>query len=182
MSVDERARAGLFLAMQYPVEVPGRVGVELPALGGHRRPRRGAQAAALGQRGQGRDGRPRHRPGVRRTQRQRRLLRRREETPRDPAAGTAQAQDRDPRRDRLRAGRRRAAGGQRGREPLRRSRARRHPVDHALHPDPALHPSAIRARVRRRPDRRIRWPGAGRRTRAERLRALHRKRRRRRGA
>ena len=23
MSVDERARAGLFLAMQYPVEVPG---------------------------------------------------------------------------------------------------------------------------------------------------------------
>jgi Fe-S cluster assembly ATPase SufC len=23
MSVDERARAGLFLAMQYPVEIPG---------------------------------------------------------------------------------------------------------------------------------------------------------------
>ena len=31
--LDERARAGMFLAMQYPVEVPG-LGVELPA---HRR-------------------------------------------------------------------------------------------------------------------------------------------------
>ena len=26
LSVDERARAGLFLAMQYPVEVPGEIG------------------------------------------------------------------------------------------------------------------------------------------------------------
>ena len=54
MTVDERARAGLFLAMQYPVEVPGRLGVELPAHGqdGHRR--RGSQAAHLGQ------GRQRH--------------------------------------------------------------------------------------------------------------------------
>ncbi len=31
MTVDERARAGLFLAMQYPVEVPGRLRVQLPA-------------------------------------------------------------------------------------------------------------------------------------------------------
>ena len=49
MTVDERARAGLFLAMQYPVEVPGVSRVELPA---HRRDRgqgRGAEAAHLGQ-------------------------------------------------------------------------------------------------------------------------------------
>jgi Fe-S cluster assembly ATP-binding protein len=45
MTVDARARAGLFLAMQYPVEVPGRVGVELPAHRGHRGARRGAEAA-----------------------------------------------------------------------------------------------------------------------------------------
>ena len=37
MKVDERARAGLFLAMQYPVEVPGVTRLELPA---HRQDRR----------------------------------------------------------------------------------------------------------------------------------------------
>ena len=49
MTVDERARAGLFLAMQYPVEVPG-VSVSnflRTAKTAHRR--RGAQAAQLGQ-------------------------------------------------------------------------------------------------------------------------------------
>ncbi len=64
MSVDERARAGLFLAMQYPVEVPG-LDVELPA---HRRylgPRRGPEAAALGQGGQGGDERARDRSDLR---------------------------------------------------------------------------------------------------------------------
>ena len=57
MSVDARARAGLFLAMQYPVEVPGVLGVQLPAHGGHRGPRRGTQAADVPQghaRGDGR--------------------------------------------------------------------------------------------------------------------------------
>ena len=177
---DEHRRAGARRTVSgHAVSRRGarRLGVELPAFGGDRHPRRGAQAAALGQRGQGRDGCAGDRPGLRRAQRQRGFLRRREEAPRDPAAGPAQAQDRHPRRDRLRVGRRRVAGGQRGREPLRRSRAWRHPVDHALHPDPALHPPAIRARVRRRAHRRIRRSGAGRRTRAERLRALHRKRR-----
>ena len=52
MTVDERARAGLFLAMQYPVEVPGRLGVQLPAHRGDRGPRRGPEAAHLGQGGQ----------------------------------------------------------------------------------------------------------------------------------
>ena len=55
MTVDERARAGLFLAMQYPVEVPGVSVVELPAHREDRHRRRGAQAAHLGQ---GRQRRP----------------------------------------------------------------------------------------------------------------------------
>ena len=113
MSIDERARAGLFLAMQYPVEVPGvsmsnflrtaatAVRGEAPKLRHWVKEVKGAM-----------DG-PRHRPVVLRTQCQRRLFRRREEAPRDPAARAAQAEDRDPRRDRLRSGRRRAAGGQR---------------------------------------------------------------------
>ena len=42
MTVDQRARAGLFLAMQYPVEMPGRLDVELPAHRRHRGARRGA--------------------------------------------------------------------------------------------------------------------------------------------
>ena len=123
MSVDERARAGLFLAMQYPVEVPG---VSMSNF---------LRTAATAVRGEA----PKLRlwvkevkaamadldidPTVRRAQRQRGFLRRREEAPRDPAAGPAQAEDRDPRRDRLRSGRRRAARRQRGREPLRRDRS-----------------------------------------------------------
>ena len=49
MTVDERARAGLFLAMQYPVEVPGVSRLELPAHRRHRGQGRGAEAAHLGQ-------------------------------------------------------------------------------------------------------------------------------------
>ena len=90
---------------------------------------------------------------------------RREEAPRDPAAEPAQAQDRDPGRDRLGPGCRRAAGGQRGRQPICGGGARRRPAHHALHPDPALHPAAVRARVRRWPHRRVGRPGTGRRTR-----------------
>ena len=77
MTVDERARAGLFLAMQYPVEVPGVSRLQLPAHRGHRDPRRGAEAAHLGQ-GASRSAmeRPRDGPGLRRAQRQRGLLRR----------------------------------------------------------------------------------------------------------
>ena len=86
-----------------PGRGPRRLGVQLPAHGQDRRRRRGAQAAHLGQGRQGRDGAALGRPVVRRAQRQRGLLRRREEAPRDPAARAAQAEDRDPRRDRLRA-------------------------------------------------------------------------------
>ena len=56
MTVDERARAGLFLAMQYPVEVPGVSVVQLPAHREDRDRRRGAQAAHLGQGRQRRHG------------------------------------------------------------------------------------------------------------------------------
>ncbi len=76
MSVDERARAGLFLAMQYPVEVPGVSVSQLPAHLRHRDPWRGPQAAYLGEGGQGGHGAPQHRPVLRRAQRQRGLLRR----------------------------------------------------------------------------------------------------------
>ena len=55
MNVDERARAGLFLAMQYPVEVPGVTVSQLPAHRQDRHRRRGPQAAHLGQ---GRQGAP----------------------------------------------------------------------------------------------------------------------------
>ena len=109
MNVDERARAGLFLAMQYPVEVPGVTVSNFL---------RTAKTAIDGEAPKLRtwvkdvravDGRPAHRPRVRRAQRQRGLLRRREEAPRDPPDRAAQAQDRHPRRDRLRPRRRRAA-------------------------------------------------------------------------
>ena len=162
MTVDERARAGLFLAMQYPVEVPGRRGGQLPADREDRDRRRGAEAAHLGRRAARRHGAARHGPGVRPAQRQRGLLRRREEAARDRAARAAQAEDRDPRRDRLRPRHRRAAGGQRGRQPGPRDRRDRRAADHPLHPDPALHQAGLRARLRRRPDRRGGRPGAGR--------------------
>src|SRR6478752_7323628 len=119
------------------------------------------------------DERAGHRPGVQRAQCQRGLLGWREEAPRDPATRAAQAEDRDSRRDRLRTRRRRAARRQRGRQPVRRSRTRWRAADHPLHPHPALHPAAVRPRVRRWPDRRVGRPRARRRTRGERLRALH---------
>ena len=54
MTVDERARAGLFLAMQYPVEVPGVSVSNFLRTAEDRDRRRGAEAAHLGQGGQGR--------------------------------------------------------------------------------------------------------------------------------
>ena len=125
MSVDERARAGLFLAMQYPVEVPG-VSVSnflrtaKTALDGEAPKLRtwvkDVNAAleqlnldptfgtAFGQRG---------------------LLRWGEEAPRDRPDRAAQPVDRDPRRDRLGPRHRRPQGRGRGRQPVpRRKRAR----------------------------------------------------------
>jgi Fe-S cluster assembly ATP-binding protein len=85
MSVDERARAGLFLAMQYPVEIPG-VSVSNFL--------RTAKTALSGEApklrewvGDLRDAmKPAHGLGLHRAQRERRILRWREEASRDPAA------------------------------------------------------------------------------------------------
>ena len=55
------------------------------------------------------------------------------------------------------------------------TRRHRRPADHPLHPDPALHQARLRARLRRRPDRRGGRPGAGRPARGRGLRALRRR-------
>src|SRR5664279_2128696 len=141
MTVDQRARAGLFLAMQYPVEVPGGLDLQLPAHRGDRGAWAGARDPQLGQGGQGRHDRPGHRPGVRRALGERGLLRWREEAARDPPAVAVEAEDRHSGRDGFRAGCRRTAGGGRGRQPLQGGQRRRHPAHHPLHPDPAVHPS-----------------------------------------
>ena len=90
---------------------------------------------------------------VRRAQRQRGLLRRREEAQRDPPARAPEAQVRRARRDRLRPRRRRAQGRLRGCQPREGEHRARHHADHALHAHPALHQAGLRARVRRRPRR-----------------------------
>ncbi len=98
---------------------------------------------------------PADRPAVRRAQRQRGLLRRRAQARRDPAAGAAAAEDGDPRRDRLRPGRRRPArSSPRAINRVRESGDAGRPAHHALHADPALRPARLRPRLRRRPDRR----------------------------
>ena len=91
-----------------PGRDPRRDRVELPAHRQDRDRRRGARHPRLDNEVQGVDGRAAHGQGVRRAQRQRGVLRRREEAPRDPSARAAQAEVRRARRDRFRAGRRRA--------------------------------------------------------------------------
>lgn len=76
MSVDERARAGCLPRHAVPGRGARRLGLQLPAHLRDRDPRRGPQAAAVGQGGQGGHGASLHGPGVRRAQRQRGLLRR----------------------------------------------------------------------------------------------------------
>ena len=172
MTVDERARAGLFLAMQYPVEVPG-VSVSNFL--------RTAKTALDGEA-------PKLRTWVKdvnaameqlnldptfgTAQRQRGLLRRREEAPRDRPARAAQPEVRDPRRDRLRPRHRRAQDRRRGRQPVPRAGGQGRPADHPLHADPALHQARLRARLRRRPDRRAGRPRAGRAARGRGLRQV----------
>src|SRR5205823_10738619 len=83
---------------------------------------------------------------------------------------------RDPGRDRLRAGHRRAQGRRRGDQQVRRGRGPRSAPHHPLHPDPAVREAGLRARVRGRPHRRGRRPRAGRATGERGLRAVHRSR------
>ena len=104
---EERSRAGLFLAFQYPVAIPGVTVAKYlrMALNAHREARGEPQISLkdFRKRDRGGDGAGQHPARVLQPLRQRRLLRRREEAARDPAAGDAAAEDRGPRRDRLRA-------------------------------------------------------------------------------
>ena len=75
MTVDERARAGLFLAMQYPVEVPG-VSVSNFLRTAKTASTARRRSCAVGRRGPRARWTPAHGPGLRRAQRQRGLLRR----------------------------------------------------------------------------------------------------------
>ena len=162
MTVDERARAGLFLAMQYPVEIPGvsvsnflrtaatAVRGEAPKLRHWVKDVNGAMdrlaidpSFAERNVNEGFSGGEKKRHEILQLE----LLK---------------PQHRDPRRDRLRSRRRRAAGGVRGRQPGPRERPGRRPADHPLHPDPAVHHARLRARLRRRPDRRGGRPRARR--------------------
>ena len=93
MTVDERARAGLFLAMQYPVEIPG-----VTVTNFLRTAKTAIDGEAPSIRTWTKDVKQsmknlRMDSEVRPAQRQRGLLRRREEAPRDPAARAAEAAD-----------------------------------------------------------------------------------------
>ena len=67
MTVDERARAGLFLAMQYPVEIPGVTVTNFLRTAKTARRRRGARDPRLDQGRQGGHAEPAHGPEVRRS-------------------------------------------------------------------------------------------------------------------
>ncbi len=76
MSVDERARAGVFLAMQYPVEVPGVTVSNFLRTAKTAVDGQAPLAEDLGQGREDRDGRSEDGSRLRRAQRQRGLLRR----------------------------------------------------------------------------------------------------------
>ena len=117
---DDRRRARARRAVPrdaVPGRDPRRHRHQLPAHREDRDRRRGARDPHVDQGRQAVDEEPAHGPEVRPAQRQRGLLGRREEAPRDPPARAAQAADRGPRRDRLRPRRRRAQDRLRGRQP-----------------------------------------------------------------
>ena len=162
MSVDARARAGLFLAMQYPVEVPGvsvsnflRTAVtavrgEAPKLRHFVKELRAAMAdlsidPVFAQRNlnEGFSGGEKKRHEILQLQ----LL--------NPKIAILDETDSGLDIDALKVV---SDGINRFREHRRPRRA----ADHPLHPDPAVRAARLRARVRRRPDRRARaapsWP------------------------
>ena len=129
LSPEERAREGVFLAFQYPVEIAGRQQRLLPEGGAERDPQAPRAARA------GRHGLPRpregevqgrgHRRRAGEAARERGLLRRREEAERDLPDGDPRPRPRHPRRDRLRPRHRRAAHRGQRREPAARARTAR---------------------------------------------------------
>ena len=172
MTVDERARAGLFLAMQYPVEVPGvsvsnflRTAVtavqgEAPKL---RTWVKDLNAAfenlaidpAFKERSvnEGFSGGEKKRFEVLQLE----LLK--------PKVAILDETDSGLDVDALQ-------GRVRRRQPRPRERHHRHAAHHALHAHPALHPARLRPRLRRRPHRRGRRPGARRPARGRGLRQV----------
>ena len=174
MSVDARARAGLFLAMQYPVEVPGvsvsnflRTAVtavrgEAPKLRDFMKEMRGAMGGLaidpkFAERvvNEGFSGGEKKRHEILQLE----LL--------DPKIAILDETDSGLDVDALKIV---SEGINRFRAQARPRRA----ADHPLHPDPAVHAAGLRARLRRRPDRRRGRPRAGRGAGERRLRALHR--------
>ena len=149
MSVDERAKAGLFLAMQYPVEVAG-VSVSNFL--------RTAKTAIDGQA-------PALRSWVKEMKTSMENLRMDPDfAERDVNVGFSGGEKKRLeilQMELLKPRRRRPAHRVRGRQPRpRRDRLRRH-AHHALHPHPALHQAQPRSRFRRRPRRRSGWSRAG---------------------
>ena len=163
MTVDERARAGLFLAMQYPVEVPGvsmsnflrsaatAVRGEAPKLRTWVKEVKGAMSDldidpdfAERSVNEGFSGGEKKRHEVLQLS----LLK--------PKFAILDETDSGLDVDALRV-----VG--RGRQPLPGVRRRRRAADHALHADPAAHPARRGARLRGRPRGRVRRPRAGRR-------------------
>ena len=173
MTVDERARAGLFLAMQYPVEVPGvstsnflrtaatAVRGEAPPIRKWVKEVKEAMGEleidpAFAERSvnEGFSGGEKKRHEIL----QMALLK--------PKIAMLDETDSGLDVDALRivsegVNRYKAAG------------ERRHPADHPLHPHPAVHPAGVRARLRRRAHRRVGRARARRRTGSQRIRAIH---------
>jgi Fe-S cluster assembly ATPase SufC len=141
MEPEERAAAGLFLAFQYPVEIPGVGNMTFlrTALNAQRKARGEEEMSARRlpqahpRQGEGPADRRRHAEAAR----QRGLLRRREEAQRDPADGASGAEDVHPRRDRFRPRRGRDEAGVARRERAARRGARvprHHPLPAAARP------------------------------------------------
>ena len=173
MSVDERARAGLFLAMQYPIEVPGvsmsnflRTAVtavrgEAPKLRHWIKEVKGAMDdldidPSFSERSvnEGFSGGEKKRHEIL----QLALLK--------PKIAILDETDSGLDVDALRVV---SEGVNRYAEEVHGGV----PADHALHPDPALHPAAVRPRLHRRAHRGVGRPRVGGRARCQRLRALH---------
>ena len=173
MTVDERARAGLFLAMQYPIEVPGvsmsnflrtaatAVRGEAPKLRHWIKEVKGAMEdldidPAFSERSvnEGFSGGEKKRHEILQLE----LLK--------PKIAILDETDSGLDVDALRVV---SDGVNRYAESAHGGVA----SDHALHPHPALHPAAVRPRLHRRTHRGVGWPRVGRRARRQRLRALH---------
>ncbi len=159
LTPDQRAKRGLFLAMQYPTEVPGGLGGELHAHGLPIREERAGERPGLPQAHEIADGEAPHRRRDGEPLREPGILRWGEEAERDPAAGGAGTADRHPGRDRLGAGHRLAQARRRGRQRAGRTRTGR-PAHHSLPAHAQLHHARSRPRDDARTYREDRRRGA----------------------